>query len=143
MDDMLSPKLRELLEKLASGENMVVRGLNNQLKELLNPDVELLFNALRTQILSSPAFDKVPKALLGFNELVKAHKAYQMRYVETLEELPVKKLGIWAANGYAGVISETVPQEKLDRLLSKWRNEGLPPLKIALGATQSLSRGGR
>lgn len=143
MDDILSPKLRELLEKLASGENMVVRGLNNQLKELLNPDVELLFNALRTQILSSPAFDKVPKALLGFNELVKAHKAYQMRYVETLEELPVKKLGIWAANGYAGVISETVPQEKLDRLLSKWRNEGLPPLRKALEEIQSLNRGGR
>ncbi|HAU0843166.1 TPA: Qat anti-phage system ATPase QatA [Legionella pneumophila] len=130
----LSPKLMALLEKLSGGEANAM-GCRQDLTSLPSNEIESLLQALRSKLLGSNAFSTKPPTIFGIAELVQAHpKALQMRYIEILEELPVKQLGPWAAAGHEKIITDQICKARLERLIQNWRTNGSTPLKAALSA---------
>ncbi|HEN5529746.1 KAP family P-loop domain protein [Legionella moravica] len=137
----LSPKLMALLEKLSGGEANAM-GCRQDLTSLTSNEIESLLQALRSKLLGSNAFSTKPPTIFGIAELVQAHpKALQMRYVEILEELPVKQLGPWAAAGHEKIITDQIYKAQLERLIQNWRTNGSTPLKAALSAQPQNNRG--
>jgi hypothetical protein len=135
----LSPKLMALLEKLVGGE-INAKTCAQELKTLLSTEVEVLFNSLRSKLLSITSFTNKPAAIFGISELVQAHPtALQTRYVEVLEMLPVQKIGVWAATGHDSLITEPAAKIRLEKLKSTWLSQTTnPALKAAL-STNNLS----
>ncbi|HAT1757208.1 TPA: NTPase KAP [Legionella pneumophila] len=138
----LSPKLMALLEKLSGGEANA-RACGLELTSLSSDEVESLLQALRSKLLGSNAFSSKPPTIWGIAELVQAHpKGFQMRYVEILEELPVKLLGPWAAAGHEKIVTDPICKARLERLIQNWRTNGSAALKTALIA-QPLGKGNK
>ena len=135
----LSPKLMALIEKLVGGETNA-KTCAQELKTLLSSEVEVLFNSLRSKLLSIASFTNKPAAIFGISELVQAHPAaLQTRYVEVLEMLPVQKIGVWAATGHDNLITEPAAKARLEKLKSTWLSQTKnQALKAAL-STNNLS----
>lgn len=138
----LSPKLMAMLEKLSGGEANA-KSCRQELTTLSSNEIESLLQGLRSKLLGSSSFSNKPPSIFGIAELVQAHPAaLQMRYIEILEELPIKQLGPWAAAGHEKIVTEQIYKTRLDRLIQNWRTNGSGPLKTALLA-QPQSNGNK
>jgi hypothetical protein len=115
----LSPKLMALLERLVGGETSS-KTCAQELKALVPSEVDVLFNSLRSKLLSSASFSSKPAAVFGISELVHAHPALQIRYVEVLEDLPASKIGVWAASGHDSIINDPAAKIRLENLKKNW-----------------------
>ncbi len=115
----LSPKLIGLLQKLLGGE-ATARQASGSLSSLSAGEIESLFKELRSKILGSDSFATKPTAILGLAELIKKQPALQSRYVELLEELPVLKLGPWAAAGHDALITDDKVRDRFNKLVVHW-----------------------
>ena len=136
----LSPKLMALLERLLGGE-ISASSCAEGLKGLISSEIEILWQGLRARFLESNSFSVKPPAFFGISELARAHPmALQMRYVELLEELPVQRLGPWAAVGHERIVTEPDCKARLEQLINKWRTNAGASLKTAL-SVQSQSNG--
>jgi KAP family P-loop domain len=129
-DTPLSAKLRALLNKLTGGETSA-RTASSDLKGLDPSEVDTVIRELRLRVLASPSFGNRPDALVGLGEVVLAHRAFELRYIELLEELPAAKLGIWAASGHDKYFSDH-SKARFEALVSRWTKEGNAPLQKAL-----------
>lgn len=129
----LSPKLMALLERLVGGEASS-RTCAKELKTLIPSEIDVLFNSLRSKLLSSASFSNKPAAIFGISELVQAHpSALQIRYVEVLELLPVAKIGVWAATGHDSIITDPAAKTRLEGLKKTWLSQTANhALKMAL-----------
>jgi hypothetical protein len=132
----LSQKLVSLLEKISAGE-MSARGASAELKQLDPKEVDSIIRELRMRVLSSPSFATRPLALFGLAEAVKAHPAFELRYIEVLEELPASELAAWAATGHQSYLSDQ-SKPRLEALLTRWRTEGGTLLKATLETGSQL-----
>jgi predicted KAP-like P-loop ATPase len=139
-DAPLAPKLRDLLEKITSGEASA-RAAAPQLKQLDQAEVELLVKELRLRILASASFANRPEALIGLGEIVHAHPAFGLRYVEILEELPASRLGMWAASGHDRYLAGETVKQRAEIVFRRWKTEGSPPLQAALETRSRLKPG--
>jgi hypothetical protein len=139
-DAPLAPKLRDLLEKLTAGET-ATRGAAPQLKGLDQADVELLVKELRLRVLAAASFANRPEALIGLGEVVHANTAFELRYVELLEELPASRLGMWAASGHDRYLTGQAAKQRAEALFRKWKTEGSAALQAALETRAKLKPG--
>jgi predicted KAP-like P-loop ATPase len=139
-DAPLPPKLRALLEKLTAGET-AARSAVSQLKQLEQTEVELLVKELRLKIIGSASFANKPDALVGLGEIVHAHPAFELRYVEVLEELPAPRLGMWAASGHDRFLVGQAGKQRAEALFRRWKTEGSPALQTALDTKAKLKTG--
>lgn len=134
--------LAGVVEKLFGGK-MTVHGYEAELKQLVQPEAEKVFEAVRSQIMSTGAFDTKPAGVEGLTILVKAQPGLQSRLMDFLEALPGGKCGPWAVSGWQGVIKDTECAARLTKLLEDWSKcTGNPGLKAsAAAALQDLRRG--
>lgn len=129
-DSPLSAKLRALLDRLTGGETSA-RTASSDLRGLDPSEVDTVIRELRLRVLALPSFANRPDALVGLGEVVLAHRTFELRYIELLEELPAAKLGIWAASGHDKYLSDH-SKARFETLISRWTKDGNAALQKAL-----------
>ncbi|OIQ96339.1 KAP family P-loop domain protein [mine drainage metagenome] len=135
--------LATVAEKLF-GTKLQVQGLESELKLLAQPEAEKLFEAVRTKIMSTDAFESQPTGIFGLVVLVKAHSSLQGKLLDFLESLPKTRCGPWVVGGWQGVLLDSAATARFDRLLEAWSKiDKNPMLKAAAEGTSKTSKGGR
>jgi len=134
----LDPKLRILFEKLSGGE-ATARSCANDLKKLLQTEIEILFKELQQRIQTAESLLTKPAAMFGISELVAAHPALQLRYVELLEGLPTPKLGVWVVAGHEKLVTDSAATQKLHKIKDGWSTKSAT-LKTAINASTTKAR---
>jgi hypothetical protein len=86
--------LAEVVEKLFGGK-MAVQSYESELKQLVQPEAEKVFEAVRSKIMSTATFDIKPAGIDGLSVLVKAQPKLQSQLMDFLEALPNDKCGPW------------------------------------------------
>lgn len=111
--------LEGLVEKLM-GPTMMVRGAMTEIAKLTGPEPEEVLEAIRGRILQEDSFTSKPKGIDGLVKLVEAHPALQRRLLEFLRELPVAKLGAWAASSWGTCFAEPAIAAEFQTILRSW-----------------------
>lgn len=111
--------LAAVVEKLFGGK-MSVQAYEAELKQLVQPEADKVFEAVRTKIMGSGIFETMPQGIDGLVVLVKAQPGLQGKLVDFLEGLPTSKCGPWAVRGWQGVIKDTECVVRLTKLLNDW-----------------------
>jgi predicted KAP-like P-loop ATPase len=123
--------LASVVEKLLGGK-MAVQGYEAELKQLVQPEAEKVFEAVHSIIMSTGAFDTKPAGVDGLAILVKVQPSLQSRLMDFLEALPNGKCGPWAVSGWQGVIKDAECAARLTKLLGDWSKvPNNPALKAA------------
>lgn len=85
---------------------MAVQSYESELKQLVQPEAEKVFEAVRSKIMSTATFDIKPAGIDGLSVLVKAQPKLQSQLMDFLEALPNDKCGHlgckWLAECYKG-----------------------------------------
>lgn len=135
--------LAGVVEKLFGGK-MTVQSYEAELKQLVEPEAEKVFEAVRTKIMSTGAFDTKPPGIDGLVVLVKAQPGLQTRLMDFLEALPSGKCGPWAVSGWQGVIKDADCAARLAKLLGDWsKAANNPGLKASAEAALKNVKGVR
>lgn len=135
--------LAGVVEKLFGGK-MTVQSHEAELKQLVQPEAEKVFEAVRTKIMSTGTFDTKPAGVDGLLVLVKAQPGLQSRLMDFLEALPSSKCGPWAVGGWQGVIKDTDCSSRLSKLLGDWSKvTNNAALKATAEAALKDLKGGR
>ncbi len=135
--------LAGVVEKLFGGK-MTVQGYEAELKQLVQPEAEKVFEAVRSKIMSTGTFDTRPAGIDGLAVLVKAQPGLQSRLMDFLEALPSGKCGPWAVSGWQGVIKDSECAARLTKLLGDWSKvTNNPGLKASAEAALKDLKGGR
>lgn len=135
--------LAGVVEKLFGGK-MTVQTYETELKQLVQPEAEKVFEAVRTKIMSTGAFDTKPLGIDGLVVLVKAQPGLQTRLMDFLEALPSSKCGPWAVSGWQGVIKDVECAARLARLLGDWsKATNNPGLKASAESALKDVKGAR
>jgi predicted KAP-like P-loop ATPase len=135
--------LAGVVEKLFGGK-MTVQSYEAELKQLVQPEAEKVFEAVRTKIMSTGAFDTKPPGIDGLVVLVKAQPGLQTRLMDFLEALPSGKCGPWAVSGWQGVIKDVECAARLTKLLGDWsKATNNPGLKASAEAALKDVKGAR
>ena len=135
--------LAGVVEKLFGGR-MTVQSHEAELKQLVQPEAEKVFEAVRTKIMSTGTFDTKPAGVDGLVVLVKAQPGLQSRLMDFLEALPSSKCGPWAVGGWQGVIKDTDCSSRLSKLLGDWSKvTNNAALKATAEAALKDLKGGR
>lgn len=135
--------LAGVVEKLFGGR-MTVQSHEAELKQLVQPEAEKVFEAVRTKIMSTGTFDTKPAGVDGLLVLVKAQPGLQSRLMDFLEALPSSKCGPWVVGGWQGVIKDTDCSSRLTKLLGDWSKvTNNAALKATAEAALKDLKGGR
>lgn len=135
--------LATVVEKLFGGK-MTVQGYEPELKKIVQPEAEKVFEAVRSKIMSTGSFDTRPAGVDGLAVLVKAQPGLQSRMMDFLEALPSGKCGPWAVSGWQSVIKDTECATRLTKLLGDWSKvTSNPGLKATAEAALKGLKGGR
>jgi len=135
--------LASVVEKLFGGK-MMVQGYEAELKLLVQPEADKVFEAVRTKIMGTGAFETMPAGVDGLVVLVKAQPGLQSKLLDFLEALPSSKCGPWAVRGWQGVIKDTECVGRLTTLLTQWSKlTNNPALKTASELTLKDTKGVR
>ena len=111
--------LASVVEKLFAGK-MMVQGYEAELKLLVQPEADKVFEAVRTKIMGTGAFETMPAGVDGLIVLVNAQPGLQSKLLDFLEALPSSKCGPWAVRGWQGVIKDAECVGRLTALLTEW-----------------------
>ena len=111
--------LASVVEKLFGGK-MTVQGYEAELKQLVQAEAEKVFEAVRSKIMGTGAFDTKPAGTDGLLVLVKAQPALQGRLMDFLEALPSAKCGPWVVSGWQQVVKDADASARLTKLLGDW-----------------------
>ncbi len=114
--------LEGLVEKLM-GPTMMVRGAVGEIAKLTGPEPEEVFEAIRGRILQDDNFAAKPKGADGLVRLVEAHPALQRRLLEFIRELPVTKVGSWAASSWGACFTDTGIAAEYQTTLRSWAEQ--------------------
>ncbi|MBB5465957.1 hypothetical protein HDG32_002064 [Paraburkholderia sp. CI2] len=135
--------LASVVEKLFGGK-MMVQGYEAELKLLVQPEADKVFEAVRTKIMGTGAFETMPAGIDGLIVLVKAQPGLQSKLLDFLEALPNSKCGPWAVRGWQGVIKDAKCVGRLTALLTEWSKlTNNPALKTASELTLKDTKGVR
>jgi predicted KAP-like P-loop ATPase len=135
-------RLAAVVAKLL-GPKIAVQGLEPEIKQLAPAEAGQLFEALRSRIMGSDAFDTAPAGIDGVGVVVRAHPTLQPNLVDMLEALPATRCGPWPAQGWTGVITTPESKARFDALMKRWSEmDGTSVLKTtAATARRTLKRG--
>lgn len=111
--------LATVVEKLFGGK-MTVQGYEAELRQLVQPEADKVFEAVRTKIMGTGALETLPPGVNGLIVLVKAQPGLQSKLLDFLEALPSSKCGPWAVSGWQGVVKDADCVGRLMTLLTEW-----------------------
>jgi hypothetical protein len=114
--------LEGLVEKLM-GPRMMARGASQEVAKLTGPEPEEVFDAIRGRILQEDSFITEPKGVQGLIALVAAHPPLQRRLLGFVRELPIAKVGAWAASSLANCFIETTAAAEFQDVLNGWAGQ--------------------
>lgn len=114
--------LEGLVEKL-TGPTMMVRGAAAEIAKLTGPEPEEVFEAIRGRILQEDSFTSKPKGVDGLMRLVEAHPPLQRRLMDFLRELPIPKVGAWAASSWGTCFTEPAIAAEFQTTLRSWAEQ--------------------
>jgi predicted KAP-like P-loop ATPase len=135
--------LAGVVEKLFGGK-MTVQGYETELKQLVQPEAEKVFEAVRSKIMGTGAFDIKPAGVDGLLVLVKAQPALQGRLMDFLEALPTGRCGPWVVGGWQQVVKDTDSSARLTKLVGDWsKATNNPTLKAAADLARKDPKGVR
>lgn len=135
--------LAAVAEKLL-GPKLSVQALEPELKQLAQPEAEMLFEAVRAKIMSGDSFETQPAGIEGMVVLVKAQPSLQGRLLDFLNALPSTRCGPWVVGGWQSVFKDADAIARLDRLLDGWSKiTNNQMLRLAAEAAIKTQKGGR
>lgn len=131
------------IEKLC-GSTLGARAAAIEVAKLSPGEIEQIFDVVAARIRSSTDLMKKPGGIDGLVELCRISPALQTPTVRLLAELPVDKLGPWAAAGWDAVLTDGSAKTEFKNLKQDWAKlDDNKPLQIAAAAgLKSKSRGG-
>ena len=134
--------LSAVVDKLFGGK-MVVQGLEADLKQLVQPEAEKVFEAIRSRIVSAGDFSTKPEGIDGLIVLVKAQPNLQGPLLDFLESLPKDKCGPWIVGGWQSAVKNSESEARLTALLGVWSKvTNNPLLKVAAEKTLNQPKRG-
>lgn len=111
--------LEGLVEKLM-GPRLMARSVALEVANLTDPEAEEIFDAIRGRILQEDNFASEPKGIQGFITLVGAKPSLQQRLLGFLRELPIPKVGVWAASAMGRCFTEAEFLIQFQNTLNDW-----------------------
>jgi predicted KAP-like P-loop ATPase len=114
--------LEGLVEKMM-GPRMLVRSIFQEIKGLSVSEAEEIFEVIRGRILQGDSFKTEPKGVQGLLALVEAYPALQRRLLDLIRELPIDKLGTWAASSLGNALSEPAIVNDFRSVLKSWAEQ--------------------
>ena len=129
--------LEGLIEKLM-GPQLMVRGAAAEIAKLTGPEPEEVFEAIRSRILQDDNFSKKPKGVDGVMRLVEAHPTLQRRLIGFIRDLPVLKIGTWAASSWSTCFTDPAFAAEFQTILRGWSEQSVNQVlqKAAQGISQ-------
>lgn len=114
--------LEGLVDKLM-GPPLMVRGAAGEAAKLTGPEPEEVFEAIRGRILQEDNFGSKPKGVDGLVKLVEVQPTLQRRLLEFVRELPVSKVGAWAASSWGTCFPDTAVAAEFQTTLRGWAEQ--------------------
>jgi predicted KAP-like P-loop ATPase len=129
-----------LMEKLRGGE-MAVRSVEPDVRALQSADADVVFNALRDQVLRQGNLATSPPGFFGMSIVAKHHSRFQAELLGLVRGIEPKQLGAWVVRGWNEVLTEPAAKAQFQELLNSWATQdGNTTLKnmaaTALGGTR-------
>ena len=115
-------ELDELVVKL-QGSPLQVRQASAEVARLQTLEAEQVFDALRAKVRDVEDLAEEPAGARGLAEICRHHAFLRSSLLAFLNDLPVSKLGPWAATGWAGTFAETDVKTEFDALLREWAEQ--------------------
>jgi hypothetical protein len=135
--------LNDLVERLM-GPELAVKGLEGELKKLAAPELEQLFDHLRTRVVVSGELSKLPPGMPGLKVVVRASPPLQSRLVDFLEQIPAGSLGPWVVSGWEGIVTDAAQKGRLAKAIAGWAaSDNTALAQVAKAAAAMPAQGGR
>ncbi len=115
--------LASVAEKLL-GPRIAVQALEPSLRQLAQPEVAEVFDAVKRRILMADKFDTAPDGCEGLAVLVRAQPAFQTNLLDFLENLPKHRVGAWVCSGWESAIRDADAKARFEKLLEDLSKEG-------------------
>ncbi|PYF70585.1 Qat anti-phage system ATPase QatA [Pedobacter nutrimenti] len=122
LNDELSPRLLDILEKLNSNSDMALNTVAKALPDLDKEEAIRLYEILENESRSSPNLKELPKQIKGLLKLIQCFPALEIRVVKLLSSYPPGSLGVWAISQLAG-LKEPSAQQEFSLLLRAWSTQ--------------------
>lgn len=129
--------LEGLIERLM-GSSMSARSTVQEVGKLAGSDPEQVFEEVRSRILQNDNFRNKPKGVDGLVVLVEKHPILQRRLLGFIRDLPVSKIGAWAATNWGTCFPDEVVNEEFNGLLSEWEKLENKVLQIAIKGVMQI-----
>jgi len=129
-----------LIEKLSGGD-IAMRSAEPDVRALPPADAELVFNALRDQVLRQGSFTTPPPGFSGLGIVAKHHTRFQADLLGIVRGIEPGQLGVWVIKGWTEILTDTGAKTQFQELLNGWATQDANPLlKRAAGAASSGTR---
>ncbi|AIA49959.1 KAP P-loop domain-containing protein [Serratia sp. FS14] len=123
--------LEALVEKLM-GRSLAVSGLTDEIGKLTPPEQEEVFETIRARVLQEDRFIRQPKGIDGLVRVVEIHPQLQRRLLEFVRDLPVGKIGAWAASSWSSCFKDGGIADEFRQILAAWAvQDGNQKLRVA------------
>ena len=131
-------ELDELVVKL-QGSPLLVKRASAEVGRLDGLEAEQVYDALQAKIRDAQDLTQEPVGAHGLGEVCRHHTFLQRSLLAFLKDLPVAKLGPWAATSWAGTFEEADVKAEFESLLNEWAGQDENrELKAAAGAAVKL-----
>lgn len=111
--------LSVVVDKLFQGR-FAVKGIEPELGQLTLPEIEKVFEAVRTRVVGNGKFVSKPEGIEGMISLVKVQPSLQGQLLDFLEAIPTEKCGSWIVGGWQTCIKEEPHIRRLNELIVLW-----------------------
>ena len=129
-----------LIEKLSGGD-IAMRSAEPDVRALPPADAELVFNALRDQVLRQGSFTTPPPGFSGLGIVAKHHTRFQADLLGLVRGIEPGQLGVWVVKGWNEILTDTGAKTQFQELLNGWATQDANPLlKRAAGSALSGTR---
>lgn len=124
--------LSELVD-LLFGDEMVIVGRVEELKNLTNQEAEQVFSVVAQKIMEKGQFESKPKGIDGLIVLVQNKPELRKSLVGFIDAIPIDTVGIWITNGWDKAIPKTCDERKvLNQYFEKLKKDGSATIKTVL-----------
>ncbi len=124
--------LSELVD-LLFGDEMVIVGRVEELKNLTNQEAEQVFSVVAQKIMEKGQFETKPKGIDGLIVLVQNKPELRKSLVGFIDAIPIDTVGIWITNGWDKAIPKTCDERKvLNQYFEKLKKDGSATIKTVL-----------
>ncbi len=137
---LLDPHLIELVLKLGEG-TFSAKTASKDLLALVPSDAIKVFEELRIRLLAQPDLVKKPDIFEGVTAFVETIPAFEARYLDLLEDLPMARIASWAVGGHDQAVRTETGKARLAAIIQKWGKSNNPRLSHFAAKSSTLKKG--